>query len=66
MDGLLLINFERENMKILDFVFYKLLLPSYVLFIVFLRGMGFISRKRFERLLFDAPEKMSNRSSYSD
>ena len=53
-------------MKFLEFVFvevifFKLLVPVYVFFICLLRGLRIISRQRFERLLFGAPEKMSDR-----
>ncbi|MBS0425013.1 MAG: hypothetical protein JSR71_11470 [Proteobacteria bacterium] len=53
-------------MKFLEFVFveiifFKLLVPVYVFFICLLRGLRIISRKRFEHLLFGAPEKMSDR-----
>lgn len=53
-------------MKFLEFVFvevifFKLLVPVYVFFICLLRGLRIISRQCFERLLFGAPEKMSDR-----
>ncbi|WP_206781774.1 hypothetical protein, partial [Nitrosomonas supralitoralis] len=54
-------NFKDLTMNVLDSIFTKLLLPVYVLFIVFLRSNRLISRARFECLLLNAPEKMSNR-----